>query len=51
MKKLEKYSPEYAAESGKIVGLLQTTLNNPEDQSARAAVIGSMEKLGFIDPK
>jgi hypothetical protein len=51
MKKLEKYSPEYAAESGKIIGLLETALNNPEDQAARRAVIESMEKLGFIEPK
>jgi len=51
MPKLEKYSPEYVAESGKIIGLLQAALNDPENMAARDAVIESMGKLGFQTPK
>lgn len=48
MKALEKYSPEWIAETQKAPGLLQAALDNPDDLALRNSVIETMEKLGFI---
>jgi hypothetical protein len=48
MERLEKDSPEWVAETERWVELLRKSLSDPANTENRNAVIGSMEKLGFI---